>query len=1053
MAVPTSSSTLINPTDPALQSLVTDTGSVIRTDGDVYITNIEQKTVQQFVRNNTPGGVNLQVQYNYNGVFGGDDGLVYNPTTETLIANSFSVTNIADLGQVSGVRILGGSNGQVLSTNGLGHLEWVNQSEGGGGGNPGGLNTQIQYNNGGVFAGSPGLTFNNITNTLTATNLVTGNANISSATVFGTLNSNFVVGNFLVANTSVTAGGDIQANSTVITNGLISRTGNLCITTQSGNNTIKLTPTGTGTVDVSNFKITGLAEPVAPSDAATKQYVDNLAEGLHIHAPAKAATTGTLQSLTGGTVTYSNGVDGVGATLALFVPLNVVDGYTLQNGDRILVKDEVNQAHNGIYVRTGPTLLTRATDFDKTTEIAGGDYLFVQEGTIYANTGWVETETTTVIGISPIVFLQFSGAGSYTAGTGLTLSGTEFRISNTGVTCGTYGSSTSIPSLIVNNQGQLTSVTNNPVIAPAGTLTGTSLNSSVVCSNLTTLGTLTSLTVTGSANVGNLNTTGNLSASRLISTVATGTAPLTVTSTTLVSNLNADLLDGLNTASTNTPSTVVVRDASGNFSAGTITATLSGSATTAGTVTTAAQPNITSVGTLASLAVTANITAGNVNAGSGTVTGSVLTGTLSTAAQPNITSVGTLGNLTVTNNANVGNLNTAGSICASRFVSNIATGTAPLTVNSTTVVTNLNADLLDGFNTSSTNVPSTVVVRDSSGNFSAGTITATLSGTATSAGTVTTAAQPNITSVGTLSNLSVTGNISAGNVNVNTGTVNATLVGGTLTTAAQPNVTSVGTLSSLSVSGNVAFSGANVTLGSASSVKITGGTSGYVLSTDGSGNLSWVVQSGGGGIPGGSTTQIQFNDGGVFAGNANLTFNKTTSVLTVGGNISAGNASITGNISAGNVSGGNTVSASFLSGTLVTASQPNVTSLGTLSDLSVNGNIQSSAGIYANSGIVSGSLLSGTLTTAAQPNVTSLGNLANLTVTGAANFSNLNISVANLHVTGGSSGYVLKTDGLGNLSWVAQSEGSSGSGALVDLDFGTFTVPTTTPDIDFGSFV
>jgi hypothetical protein len=68
-------------------------------------------------------------------------------------------------------------------------------------------------------------------------------------------------------------------------------------------------------------------------------------------------------------------------------------------------------------------------------------------------------------------------------------------------------------------------------------------------------------------------------AGQITSTLATGTAPLVVASTTLVTNLNADLLDGMNTATANTASTIVYRDASGNFSAGTITATLNGNAT------------------------------------------------------------------------------------------------------------------------------------------------------------------------------------------------------------------------------------------------------------------------------------------------------------------------------------------------------------------------------------------------------------------------------------------------------------------------------------------
>jgi hypothetical protein len=93
------------------------------------------------------------------------------------------------------------------------------------------------------------------------------------------------------------------------------------------------------------------------------------------------------------------------------------------------------------------------------------------------------------------------------------------------------------------------------------------------------------MTLTPTANgVSNLAVAGTVSGTQLISTVATGTAPLTVSSTTLVTNLNADLLDGLNSATTNTGSTIVARDASGNFSAGTITAALSGNSTTATTL-------------------------------------------------------------------------------------------------------------------------------------------------------------------------------------------------------------------------------------------------------------------------------------------------------------------------------------------------------------------------------------------------------------------------------------------------------------------------------------
>ena len=214
-------------------------------------------------------------------------------------------------------------------------------------------------------------------------------------------------------------------------------------------------------------------DPTSALQLATKQYVDAVAEGLHVHASCAVATTGTLASITGGTVTYNNGTAGVGATLTLSVALTVLDGYTLLNGDRVLVKNEVASANNGIYTwATGGTVLTRATDFDTATEMASGDFTFVSNGTLYANTGWVQIDPVTVVGTSPVTWIQFSGAGAYTAGTGLTLTGTQFSITNTAVTAGAYGSATQVGTFTVNAQGQLTLAGNTTVTPAVGSITG-----------------------------------------------------------------------------------------------------------------------------------------------------------------------------------------------------------------------------------------------------------------------------------------------------------------------------------------------------------------------------------------------------------------------------------------------------------------------------------------------------------------------------------------------------------------------------------------------------
>jgi hypothetical protein len=123
---------------------------------------------------------------------------------------------------------------------------------------------------------------------------------------------------------------------------------------------------------------------------------------------------------------------------------------------------------------------------------------------------------------------------------------------------------------------------------------------------------------------------------------------------------------------------------------------------------------------------------------------------------------------------------------------------------------------------------------------------------------------------------------------------------------------------------------------------------------------------------------------------------------------------VTGNATAGNVyANSGTVGASLLTGTLTTAAQPNVTSVGTLTSLAVTGNA-TAGNVYANSGTVGASLLTGTLTTAAQPNVTSLGTLSNLTVSGISNLG----ANSNVKITGGLNEQVLSTDGAGNLSWI-----------------------------------
>ena len=201
------------------------------------------------------------------------------------------------------------------------------------------------------------------------------------------------------------------------------------------NGNIVLDPNGDGTVDLSGSRIANLADPVDPQDAATKNYVDVVAaEGLHIHEGVDAATTDTLANITGGTITYDNGVAGVGATLTTSTSYTTIDGYALTaNTDhtiasRVLVKNEANTAHNGLYYLSASNVLTREPDFDSDSDIEGGDFVWVVTGDTLGATGWVMTSTVNVIGTDPIVWQQFSGAGTYTAGPGLSLNANEFSV-------------------------------------------------------------------------------------------------------------------------------------------------------------------------------------------------------------------------------------------------------------------------------------------------------------------------------------------------------------------------------------------------------------------------------------------------------------------------------------------------------------------------------------------------------------------------------------------------------------------------------------------------
>lgn len=263
------------------------------------------------------------------------------------------------------------------------------------------------------------------------------------------------------------------------------------------------------------------------------------------------------------------------------------------------------------------------------------------------------------------------------------------------------------------------------------------------------------------------------------------------------------------------------------------------------------------------------------------------------------------------------------------------------------------------------------------------------------------------------------------------------------------------------ISENLTVTG-NTLLGDVETVTILGGTNGYVLQTDGSGGLSWTAQTGNGGgngSPGGANMQVQFNSAGSFAGDAGFTYDVDDDLLSAihiegeAGNLSNltySNITGIGNISAVNLTGANNTvlygngvfadisagaSANFANyaGNVTLAAQPNITSVGTLTGLQINGDLSVTANIgVSNIAVTEDTTFSGPV------NFTTLSNVTVSSNINAITSPNINLPVANLHIDGGLNGYVLATDGAGNLSWTIQSGGGGGGtpgGANTQMQF------------------
>lgn len=156
-----------------------------------------------------------------------------------------------------------------------------------------------------------------------------------------------------VYNVAIDGQVSVAKGGTGTATGSITGTGALTFTAGGSNTSVNLVPLGTGSVDVASKKITSVADPTVATDAATKSYVDSVAQGLDIKASVKVATTANI-TLSG---------------------TQTIDGIVLVASDRVLVKDQTTGTQNGIYV-VAAGAWTRATDMASGSDASGAFTLF-----------------------------------------------------------------------------------------------------------------------------------------------------------------------------------------------------------------------------------------------------------------------------------------------------------------------------------------------------------------------------------------------------------------------------------------------------------------------------------------------------------------------------------------------------------------------------------------------------------------------------------------------------------------------------------------------------
>ena len=333
-----------------------------------------------------------------------------------------------------------GSSGQFLKTNGSGTLEFDTISSSFTLAADSGSNDTFNTSETLTFTGGTGIdttvSNNEITYAIDSTvATLTGSQTLTNKTINASQLVNGSVSNAKLANDGITIGSDDTSLGGTITdlNGItsldvdnITIDANTISTTNSNGNLV-ISPNGTGTVTVpSGYE--GRAG-FGDDSLVNKSYVDAVANGLDVKASVRVATTANLAG------SYNNGNGTITASSNGAIS---IDGVSLSVNDRVLVKDQTTQTQNGFYkvttVGSGSAafVLTRTPDADAASELTGGAFTFVEEGTANADNGFVlTTNGTPTLGTTNITFEQFSGAGQISAGAGLTKTGNTIDVVGT----------------------------------------------------------------------------------------------------------------------------------------------------------------------------------------------------------------------------------------------------------------------------------------------------------------------------------------------------------------------------------------------------------------------------------------------------------------------------------------------------------------------------------------------------------------------------------------------------------------------------------------------